>query len=851
MKRTLDGGVLIGIALIVALLCANAALALRNTQQLDDDARWVAQTHDVLDATGDVLLTLIDAETGQRGFLVTGRDEYLVPYDAALARWQQRMAILKDKTKENERQQQRITHLEALSQQEMALLKEGIDLRRAKASGSKLLDAALRAKKQMDEIRAVVAAMRQEEHDLLIERQQRTADAYLFAILTELLTTVVALFVVGALAWVLQRALRIRQKASEIVNEQREWLRTTLTSIGDAVICTDTQGRVTLLNPVAQTLTGWTSPEAHGQPLEAVFRIVNEHTRKTVENPALRTLAEGAIVGLANHTVLISRTGTEHLIDDSAAPIRDDRGHVRGAVLIFRDVSERRRADEARQRLAAIIESSSDAVVGKDLDGLVTSWNRGAEEMFGYSAAEIIGRPVSILVPDDHADEEPAILERIRRGEKTEHYDTVRRHKNGRLIDVSLTVSPIHDRSGRVIGASKIVRDITERKRLEHELRQLAADLSEANHRKDEFLATLAHELRNPLAPISNALHLIGTAGSGGHSLGQVRDMMQRQLGHLVRLVDDLLDVSRITRGKLELRKERLEVARVVESALETTRPVIEAAKHELTVVVPAQPLRVDGDLTRLAQVLSNLLSNAAKYTPAGGHIWLTVETVGDQVVIRVRDNGMGIPTAMLPRVFDMFTQGARDTRLAEGGLGIGLTLVRRLVELHGGTVEAHSAGLQRGSEFVVHLPLAVEPDAAVLPVTADRQTDHAAKAPARRILVVDDNRDSAESMRLLLQMMGHNVGTAHDGLSALEEAQKLRPDVVLLDIGLPGMTGYEVARKMRSLPELQHALLVAQTGWGQDDDRRRSAEAGFDAHLVKPVDQTMLQELLANWKIK
>jgi CheY-like chemotaxis protein/two-component sensor histidine kinase len=322
--------------------------------------------------------------------------------------------------------------------------------------------------------------------------------------------------------------------------------------------------------------------------------------------------------------------------------------------------------------------------------------------------------------------------------------------------------------------------------------------------------------------------------------------MMERQVDHLVRLVEDLLDVSRITRGLLELRKTRMAVEQAVESALETTRPLVEAAKHELTVCMPPQPMWVHADLVRLAQVVSNLLSNATKYTPEGGHIWLTVEAQAGEAVLRVRDNGMGIPADMLSRVFEMFTQVDRSLERTRGGLGIGLTLVRRLVQMHGGTVEVHSAGSGRGSEFIVRLPLTEGPADNAQAAQSDAHSEEVAGTPRRRILVVDDNVDSAESLRLLLKMMGHEVVTAYDGPKALEEAKNFRPDIVMLDIGLPGMSGYDVARKMRLLPEMQKALLVAQTGWGQEEDRRRSAEAGFDAHLVKPVDQAALQKLLA-----
>ncbi len=366
--------------------------------------------------------------------------------------------------------------------------------------------------------------------------------------------------------------------------------------------------------------------------------------------------------------------------------------------------------------------------------------------------------------------------------------------------------------------------------------------LRDASRRKDEFLATLAHELRNPLAPICNGLHILRLAGNDGKSLAPIQIMMERQLGQMVRLVDDLLDVNRINNGKIELRKERLDLAAVVESALETSRPLIEAARHEIVVHLPADPLCVTGDLTRLAQVVSNLLNNSAKYTPEGGHLWLTVERCDQHALIRVRDDGMGIPADMLPKIFDMFTQVDRNLKQSQSGLGIGLTLVRRLVEMHDGTVEAASQGVEKGCEFVVSLPLAAEQRNG----RPKEQNNGIAASASHRILVVDDNKDSAESLALLLQLVGNEVHVVYDGSSALEAMKQLRPAVVLLDIGLPDMSGHEVARRIRETPEGKDALLIAQTGWGQEQDRLRSTQAGFDAHLVKPLDLATLQDVLA-----
>ncbi|HEX2139642.1 MAG TPA: ATP-binding protein [Woeseiaceae bacterium] len=365
--------------------------------------------------------------------------------------------------------------------------------------------------------------------------------------------------------------------------------------------------------------------------------------------------------------------------------------------------------------------------------------------------------------------------------------------------------------------------------------------LADADRRKDEFLATLAHELRNPLAPIRNSVQIMRLAGIDGDVAEQARETIERQVTHLVRLVDDLLDVSRISRNKFELRKERVALAVVIQSAVETSRPLIEASGQEFTVTLPSKTIWVNADLTRLAQAVSNLLNNAAKYTPESGRIRLIVERQGEAVVIRVRDTGIGIPREMRAHIFEMFGQVDTSHERSQGGLGIGLTLVKNLVEMHGGTVEVHSDGPGRGSEFVLRLPV-VE---ARTKASGDKGGD-ALPGAARRILVVDDNRDSADSLAMLLAHAGHDTHTAHDGFAALEAAESLRPHVILLDIGMPQLNGYEVARRIRQESWGSDIVLIALTGWGQAEDREESRAAGFDDHFVKPVEHTVLAKLLS-----
>jgi PAS domain S-box-containing protein len=782
--------------------------------------------------------------------------------------------------------------------------------------------------------------------------------------------------VVGLLAYLFTSGIIIAlgeamRRAQARATQGREVLRVTLQSIGDAVITTDTSARIASMNTVAETLTGWRSEEAAGRPLDEVFRIVNETTRAPAENPATRALREGSVVGLANHTMLIRRDGSECAIDDSSAPIRDEAGQVAGCVLIFRDVTAQRRLEHdlahqllGARMLASIVETSDDAIISKSLDGTIRSWNRGAERLFGHRADEAIGGHISMVIPPDRLQEEDEILANLRSGRRIEHFETERVRSDGTRVLVALTISPLQDESGAVIGASKIVRDITDRKRFESErqrfvtliesstdfiamsdlegvpffinraglemvglesieqasqvsiadfffpedrdfvmgeflprvlgrghgeteirfrhfrsgaarwmaykamtlrddagrpvgfgtvsqdvtnrreledsLRGLAADLSEANNRKDEFLAMLAHELRNPLAPISNAVQVLRLRDGRGGVGHDVDDMLHRQVRQMSRLVDDLLDVSRINRGTIELRPEPIDLGTVVRQAAEASQIWCDEREHHLVVSLPEESLTLQGDSARLAQVIGNLINNACKFTERGGRIHLEVERDGAHAVIKVRDNGIGILPEQHGQIFEMFRQVDSSLERSRDGLGIGLTLVKSLVESHGGTVQVRSEGLGRGSEFELRLPLADQP--LVAPEDAGDQV----QAQRRRILIVDDNVDSARSLAMLLELSGHETHTAHDGVAGLEAAERLAPDLVLLDIGLPGLNGYEVCRRIRQANWGQAMIVVALTGWGQEEDRSRSREAGFTAHLVKPVDLTAITRLLS-----
>jgi PAS domain S-box-containing protein len=496
-----------------------------------------------------------------------------------------------------------------------------------------------------------------------------------------------------------------------------------------------------------------------------------------------------------------------------------------------------------RDLLAAIVDSSDDAIVSKTLDGRVTSWNAGATRLFGYTAEEIIGQT---YLPSDLQEEETEILRRLRNGERIARYETVRYSKSGRRINVSLSAAPLRDHLGRIIGAAKVARDITESKEAEAALKRSEEALRESDRRKDEFLSVLAHELRNPLAPLSNALELIRRFAAQDPELQRTRDMMERQLTQLVRIVDDLLDVSRISRGRLELRRAPVSLALAVESALESCQSLFYTRGHEIALDIAAEPLLVDGDFARLAQVFVNLFSNSAKYTDRGGRIRVSLERQGDQAVVTVRDSGVGIPRESLGSVFDMFSQIQSHKPLAEGGLGIGLALVRSLVQMHGGSVDADSEGPGTGSVFTVRLPL-IKMASAREPGVQQTPAPEAGMERKRRILVADDNTDAASSLAMLLQMQGHETCTATDGQQAVELAATFQPDIIFMDVGMPRVDGLEATRQIRAQPWGKSMLIVALTGWGQQSDRRQTKQVGMDLHLVKPINLEGIAAVLAH----
>jgi PAS domain S-box-containing protein len=610
--------------------------------------------------------------------------------------------------------------------------------------------------------------------------------------------------------------------------------RTILESMNDGFVALDDKWRITYANAAAEQITRMPHDEMVGAQFWDIFPYVHGSAR---EGAYRRTAAERVRVRTEEY---IARYGRWFEINSFPTPDG-------GIALYFRDETERRRAEEGVRRLAAVAEQSTDFIglftpagegmylnpAGRAMAGLDEATDIREWRLIDFVAAE--------CRPFVRGEVLPALGGSQAKWEGELRFASLRGHADRPVYFKGFAV---RDASGANIGLATITRDITEQKRAEDELRRVAADLSEADHRKSEFLATLAHELRNPLAPIRTGLDLLHIARDPA-TFGRVHDMMERQLGHLIHLVDDLLDIARITRGKIELKKEAVDLRAAVATALETSAALIEGSGHRLAVALPDEPLELEADVTRLVQVLSNLLNNAAKYTPAGGEVSVRVWREDGQALVAVSDTGVGIPPESLGSVFEMFTQVRSSLDRAQGGLGIGLSLVRRLVELHGGRVSAASAGRGKGSTFTVRLPLR-QGEGAAGRGDADTGAVPVGETRALRVLVVDDNTDAAESLVELMRLLGHETRVAHDGPQGYRAAQEFAPDLIFLDIGLPGMTGHEVARAIRRTPGLEGVVLIALTGWGAASDLTQSQEAGFDQHLTKPVSLESIEQAFA-----
>jgi PAS domain S-box-containing protein len=603
-----------------------------------------------------------------------------------------------------------------------------------------------------------------------------------------------------------------------------------------ALFVLDPQGRIMTWNLGAQRLKGYAQEDIIGRhfsvfyPPEALASGWPAHELKVAAREG-RFEDEGW---------RIRKDGSRFWANVVITALRDDSGRLLGFSKLTRDLSERRRQEEALQqseeRFRLLVEGVVDyAIFMLDPDGIITSWNAGAQRIKGYAREEVVGSHFSRFYTDEDVDagkpwEELAAARREGRAQDVGW----RVKKDGSTFWARVVITALHDEQGRLRGFAKVTQDLTQSRYIQ--------DLEKAARNVHEFIAVLAHELRNPLAPIRSAVQVLGNGPRLSPAQEAMRQTIDRQSSQLSRIVEDMVDIARINQGKLSMVCAPVNLAALVQRALESAAPLIEAGRHRVTLDLPAEDLVVDGDADRLTQLLTNLLRNAARFTQDGGSIEVRARCEGGAALVAVRDTGRGIPADLQERIFDMFVQGRQPLERVEGGLGVGLALARRIAELHAGALTVRSEGEGKGSEFTLRLPL-------VEKTRSDpAQAARAAGEPvpqARRVLVVDDNVDAARTLAELLGTLGHETRVVHDGPSALAMAAAFRPDVVLLDIGMPGMDGYEVARRLSALQEGRRPRIVAVTGWGQESDRRQASEAGFDMHLVKPVDLDALLRAL------
>ncbi len=607
--------------------------------------------------------------------------------------------------------------------------------------------------------------------------------------------------------------------------------------VGDyALFVLDPTGRIMTWNLGAQRIKGYAPEQIIGKHFSVFYTPDAVERGWPAEELRLAT-REGRF---EDEGWRLRKDGSRFWANVVITALRDEGGKLLGFSKITRDVTDRKLHEEAlrqaEERFGLLVEGVVDyAIFMLDPDGVVTSWNAGAQRIKGYARDEIIGQHFSRFYVDEEIEagkpwEELATARREGRAED----EGWRLKKSGERFWARVVVTPLHDATGHLRGYAKVTQDLTHRRHIQS-LQDAAKDVN-------EFIATLAHELRNPLAPIRTAIEVMAKVPGSDPAQQAMRDTIERQSAQLARIVDDMIDIARVTRGAMSIEQAPVDMAEAVRRAVETAAPAVEAGRHRLDIELPPGPLIVNGDLHRLAQVLANLLNNAARYTPRAGQIAVRARQEDGWSVIQVSDNGRGIEPGMLERIFHMFVQGRAALEKIGAGLGVGLALARRIAEAHGGTLQAASEGENKGAQFTLRIPLLRSP-----PRAANAAQGPAKPMLAKRILVVDDNVDAAVTLALLLKSLGHETCVVHEGLQALRMAVEFRPDVVLLDIGMPGLDGYEVARRLRALNRERPLRIIAITGWGQEADRTRSREAGFDVHLVKPVDPTLLTSVIAN----
>lgn len=670
------------------------------------------------------------------------------------------------------------------------------------------------------------------------------------------------------------RDITERKQAAAALAAQHEWFRVTLGSIGDGIIASDPDGHVTYMNGVAETLTGWTNGDAHGRPLIDVFHIVDETTRQPIENPVDLVIRSGHVVGLANHTVLISRDGTERPITDSAAPIRDDHGRILGVVLVFRDSTEQRRAEEAiaeqREWFETTLESIGDAVIATDVRGRIVFMNPVAEHMTGWpidAARDHACTEIFNIVNDrTRRVVENPVTRVLQKGVivgLANHTILIAADGTERPIDDS--GAPIRNRDGRIVGVVLVFHDVSDRRRLDAEREAAAgererllvaertarAEAERANRLKDDFVAMVSHELRTPLNAILGWTDMMLRKQNDQATVARGLDVVARNTRLQAQLISDLLDLSRIVSGKLRLDMQSVHLASVIDAAVETVQHAADQKGVEIERQLGTSIGPMAGDPARLQQVVWNLLSNALKFTPKGGRVRIILRRTGSQVEIIVEDNGTGIRPDFLPYVFDRFQQADASRTRRFGGLGLGLSIVRSLVEFHGGTVQAASAGEGKGATFTIGLPMGVpaelRPEA--LAAAGDASVEDISLANIR-VLVVEDEPDAAEFVTNLLESHGADVVSAASAREALEAVVQARPDILISDIGLPEMDGYQLMEQIRKMDVANGGGIpaVALTAFARSEDRTRALRAGYQTHLAKPIESTELIATVASF---
>jgi PAS domain S-box-containing protein len=741
MRWTIEKKIMTGAGLVLAILLINALISYRATRKLVDNERQVARTYEVIAELENVLTTMDDAETGERGYLLTGEKSYLEPYQSAVDAIHARVENLRQLTNDDSYQRGRIPALEQEIDDRLDNLKNQIDRRKSgHAESARQVVLSGIGKRQMDDLRRDIAGMESEENNLLKRQSEESRASGRDAYLTDFVANLIACALLSSVSYITVSDVNARKRADEALRQQREWLQVTLSSIGDAVIATDTNGDVTFLNPIAESLTRWKQEEAQGQPLREVFNIVNEQTRQAVENPALRAIREGLIIGLANHTMLIARDGTEIPIDDSGAPIKSAEGKIIGAVLVFRDITERKFVEEERSRL-------------------LTS-ERAAREK-----AEAASRS------------------------------------------------------------------------------------------KDEFVAMISHEIRSPLNSILGWAQMLRRGKFNQEETERAVEIIERNARSQSQLIEDLLDISRVITGKLTLNVRSVEIAQIIETAMDIVRPAADAKEIQLQGHLEPGSSLVAGDPNRLQQVVWNLLSNAVKFTPRHGRVNVRLERVDSQIQISVSDSGVGINPEFLPFVFDRFSQANTTSERKFGGLGLGLAIVRHLVELHGGAVRADSPGEGQGATFTVTLPVKAirdeisEIERANLGAENTNSFADTITLDGLRIMIVDDEAETRDLLTAMLTRRGAEVRACASAREALAEIEQWRPLVLVSDIGMPDEDGYALIGKLRSLrPERGGDIpAIALTAYARSEDRMRALASGFQMHVPKPIEAGELIVVIAS----